>query len=805
MSRTHVTPGVYTYETDLTIAVKSIGVTSAALVGETVKGPAFQPLKVSNYNEFKRYFGGLNPALLKGSNGEKYPQYELSYIAKEYLSEANSLYVTRVLGLNGYDAGKAYNIIASVVDEEDEIVSSYVIATLRSGAKYTPTGLSFDVDAITATLTSTDVYGDIGLEVEYSTSSGLSDKTFTVSLKQSSKNYIKKLFGTIPNGNNLGIYVEDCYDNILKKLVDEHGADLKLTAVQTSTTHGNFKTEYQGSQTPWFVSGEKDGICKKLFRFITISDGSNSQNEIKVSIENINLDTKTFNVIVRSFNDNDSSPVILERFSKCSMDQRTNNFIGSKIGTVDGKFMVRSKYIVVEVNENDDLQDELPLGFLGFPVKDIADAIPLNYKTQYGLTENRRKTYLGFTSSNIDYDLLKFKGLDGLDYAPGFHLDQLAETTIVEGIEFNMITPEDALSFEDEASMSGTWLQKPADRKFTVLFYGGFDGWDAHRSFRTNETNFSVNNFLTPSGYDVSLLDIQGIRQGDVAELSTTADYYAFLKGVKTFENPKETDVNVVATPGLDFDRNSGLVSEIIDIVEYNRADSVYIINSPNYESAMEVVYALEDSGIDSNYSATYFPWKQYADPENNVYVNMPVTSDVLRNIAVIDKKSQPWFSVAGLERGNVKCVKTVGKLKVEDTEALYSGRINPVETFIYDGVKIWGNKTLQVQESALSSLNIRRLLLQARKLIATASLKLVFDQNDAQIRQQFVNLVNPILENIRKERGLVAFRVEVDNSVESIERKELNARILIKPTHALEYITIEFGVTPLGVSFDDI
>jgi hypothetical protein len=64
---------------------------------------------------------------------------------------------------------------------------------------------------------------------------------------------------------------------------------------------------------------------------------------------------------------------------------------------------------------------------------------------------------------------------------------------------------------------------------------------------------------------------------------------------------------------------------------------------------------------------------------------------------------------------------------------------------------------------------------------------------------------VNPILDNIRKERGLTDFRVQVDSDPESIDRNELNGRIFIKPTRSLEYISVEFNITNTGANFDNI
>ena len=39
-----VSPGVYTSETDLSFVAQSVGVTTLGLVGETLKGPAFEPV-----------------------------------------------------------------------------------------------------------------------------------------------------------------------------------------------------------------------------------------------------------------------------------------------------------------------------------------------------------------------------------------------------------------------------------------------------------------------------------------------------------------------------------------------------------------------------------------------------------------------------------------------------------------------------------------------------------------------------------------------------------------------------------------
>jgi hypothetical protein len=106
-NKVFVSPGVYTSEVDLSFVAQSVGVTTLGIVGETQKGPAFEPIFIRNFDEFTSYFGGTSPEKFINT---QIPKYEASYIAKAYLQQSNQLFVTRVLGLSGYDAGPSWSI-----------------------------------------------------------------------------------------------------------------------------------------------------------------------------------------------------------------------------------------------------------------------------------------------------------------------------------------------------------------------------------------------------------------------------------------------------------------------------------------------------------------------------------------------------------------------------------------------------------------------------------------------------------------------------------------------------------------------
>jgi hypothetical protein len=67
------------------------------------------------------------------------------------------------------------------------------------------------------------------------------------------------------------------------------------------------------------------------------------------------------------------------------------------------------------------------------------------------------------------------------------------------------------------------------------------------------------------------------------------------------------------------------------------------------------------------------------------------------------------------------------------------------------------------------------------------------------------LDTVNPILDGIRRDRGLTDFRVTVSNDPEDIDRNTMSGKIYIKPTRSLEYIDLSFIITPTGASFEDI
>jgi hypothetical protein len=700
---------------------------------------------------------------------------------------------------------------------------------------------------------------------------------FETSFTQSDSQYIAKVFG----GTNFGksrqsapLFLEERYQALLnygwrKGFI--RGLSSEFTALDSAQSAdpqsiGWYLDKYQSPSSPWVVSELRGTKTFNLFKFYTISDGNTANSEVKISFINLSFANRTFDILVRDYYDVDSNPVVLEKFTNCSMDPSQNNFVAKKVGTLDGEYELNSKYIMLEMNEDAPV-DSIPCGFEGYSFREYAGVkspFPI-YKTKYdfpgeviynppfGLSsggddairssgDNIRRTYLGFSNSiGFDTSFFEYKGkrnplttcdLEGNEWSyrtRGFHMDQFASGITISSGFATSGTPKyytGAAAFSSEPTDINSPYYRLFSRKFTLLVNGGFDGWDIYREFRTNGDNFVLGRrgFLNGACVSDRYPDAKGwgafkqITIGDGTVNYANTDYYAYLLGIKTFANPEAVNINVFASPGIDYVNNSDLVEATIDMIENERADSLYIATTPDYNMFVasttegdnliypqEAVDNLEQTGIDSNYTATYYPWVLTRDSVNNTQIYIPATAEVTRNLALTDNIAFPWFAAAGYTRGIVNSIKARKKLTQEDRDVLYVGRLNPIATFADVGTVIWGNKTLQVRESALDRINVRRLLLQARKLISAVSVRLLFDQNDEQVRQDFLNAVNPILDAIRRDRGLYDFRVTVSSDTEDLDRNQLVGKIYIKPTRSLEFIDITFFITPTGASFEDV
>lgn len=621
------------------------------------------------------------------------------------------------------------------------------------------------------------------------------------------------------------------------------------------------------SFTPDTASGSYSQL-QNLFKVVGLTEGEwNSQN-LKVAIEDIKgpanqyVKYGTFGLSIRKANDNDVQPQYVERYSGLSLDPSSDNYIAKRIGdkytkwdydkqtyTEYGNYDNNSKFIRVEMNPDvDDAKINpslLPFGFYG----------PLMYEdeqiTGSGSSGNLSGSLLGFNNNitgasaytasfamprmplldsranspvpsmssvywgvKTTVDKTKKNNADYQDYVrtePAtfsatrtqflFSLDDVSGTvsgtTILEASGASW-QPGNRLSGDSITAVSDTDVLLSKFNKFTVPLVGGSDGVDITKrdpfansvlSLGTGETsNYAFNSVKVAIG---------SIADAEVVEM------------------------NLAAMPGI---TNSGLNGQLIEKCEL-RGDSLAIVDlagdyNPEASTANRtpsvdsVVDEVKNNYANTSYGCSYFPWVLVKDTINNNKVWVPPSVVALGTFSSSQKKTELWFAPAGFNRGGLSdgsaglpVLQTALRLNSKDRDALYEANINPIATFPAEGIVIFGQKTLQVTPSALDRINVRRLMIYLKKEISRMASTILFDPNVEVTWKRFTDKANPFLASVQSRFGLSEYRVILDNTTTTpdlVDRNIVYAKIMLKPTRAIEFIALDFVISNTGASFAD-
>lgn len=275
--------------------------------------------------------------------------------------------------------------------------------------------------------------------------------------------------------------------------------------------------------------------------------------------------------------------------------------------------------------------------------------------------------------------------------------------------------------------------------------------------------------------------------------------------GLYTFSETEQIDIDLVATPGRS---STAVVRALIDLCETYRQDALAIIDPPFGLTVNEIinwqngVHPLNNTRLDTDFAALYYPWVEMTDTFNNIPVWVPPSGSVLAAICQSDAVSGPWYAPAGLTRGVVPNINNVfNRPTLAERDLMYGNNnaINPIITYPdITGFVIWGQKTLQRSPTALDRVNVRRMLFYVEKTIKNIAKQYIFEPNNAATRSAFITACSQVLTNLVNNNGAQDFVIKCDeelNTSDVIARNELRARIGIVPVYAIEFIFIEFNL----------
>ncbi|WJZ23497.1 tail sheath [Listeria phage LIS04] len=286
-------------------------------------------------------------------------------------------------------------------------------------------------------------------------------------------------------------------------------------------------------------------------------------------------------------------------------------------------------------------------------------------------------------------------------------------------------------------------------------------------------------------------------------------------RGLQAFANPNLIDINVLTAPG----RWEGAVVREVLAISQNRTDCISIIDPPQGLTPTQVVEYhngtllgdnMPEGGLDSSYGAMYYPWVKVANSYTGVDQFVPPSGVIAGAYAFNDSVAEVWYSPSGLNRGMLTSVLALEyDMSEGEQDHLYGNGnvINPLINYKKNGFVIWGNRTLQRENSALDRVNVRRMMTVVRKAITASTAYSLFEQNDPFTWAQWVGTVEPYLETIKNGRGLYDYKVVMDNTTVTethIDRNEMPGQVFLKPTKTAEFIQIDFVLKPTGASFGD-
>jgi hypothetical protein len=827
-----VSPGVFTKENDLSFLQQGVANIGAAFIGPFKEGPLV-PTIVNSQAEFQTLFG-----IPDGT-------YYTPMAASKYLSQAGTATICRVAGIGGYTETAPLLISALNLGQIDTIVSASTLTSYTSstgtnagtasiqfiGGTFTtePTahvtiaggqitaitisekgsGLTVAPTAVyvsqSVTATNYQASGSFAITYDvsgstaailFNTSTGsnagfstatLADNdgngdfylggglNISASLKLTDANDVEAVFGTSAMGSKAA-YVHGYFKN--------SGINFDSHASCSINVLGNqdFTFDAQEALTPMIQSQTISNARVNLFQFETLGAGNTANTKIKVAISNIKAagsvsgtDYGTFTVLVKEYSDTNKKPNTLQAFNNVNLDPNSPNYIARVIGdrkltiasdgkiTETGDWVVTNRYIRVVMPTIAAPVQAVPFGHAAYQ-------LPVSASAAIG-SKIPAVTYV--TASATQYG-----GID-LDFNTDNEI-YLKPIPVGAGVGSNSV-------FGLDAANGGSKSIGDKTAQFVVAFQEGFDGMSPATVINT--------------GADI----IAGNSQGFNLTSATTSGSVAYMKAINALSNTDEWDINMIVAPGVIQSKHIYISNALVDLAE-QRADSFLLLDST--VAGDSVANAVTEAGkLDTNYAASYYPWIKTLDNAGKL-VTVPPSVLLPGVFAANDRLAAEWFAPAGLNRGGLTgAVSVLNRLTQTEKDELYEGKVNPI--VVFPGVAspvVFGQKTLQDRPSALDRINVRRLLLTVRKYIASTSRYLVFEQNTAETRNAFLNIVNPYLENIQQRQGLYTFRVVMDdtnNTPDVIDRNIMKGAIYLQPTKTAEFIQIDFNILPTGATFN--
>ena len=737
MAREYLSAGVYTEVHDRSFLQSAQPMGPASVfVGAFTKGTALIPTRIKDTKDLINTMGQ--------PNGQFYAQ----YAAYQYSKHKGDFLVQRILW-NDQWKSNVYAIYGKT--GEQKTILSILISTQKD----------YNISTITSSTKPAQAteYSNLKFSLTTGTGEGIvTHANYDLSIDKIIN--IEDTIGVNPKQNK-ELYV---FANLIEKDVVLDYTEISIEKMEDFI---NIDTGYSSARTPWIYNENND----KLFYFNHLSDGTYTNRDIKIAIQNINTKgawTK-FDVFVRDYNDTYKKPGILQAFYSVDLNPVSDRYIAKIIGDgwaqyrnkrtySNGDYPNKSNYIRVvtsdlvksmDVSKNANINVIGSTPMLGQSNTTIEASFPTLYTTT-SQVDGKQITHYG-------YDV----GLNNIKFLSN---------------PINSVYGWDKIDEVDKKHEVGG--------NFIIPFAGGFDGRNPSEVLSDQNIN----------GFDFKFNqnEQQYIPNG----------YASFKLAVDLLKNKQEYDIDTISIPGISIQEPGKLklYKYMIQNIANVRQDVLIPVDASSLlqDNIQIVVNAIISADIDSSFGACYYPSVKIECPFTKRLPMVPASTFIPAVLAYTQLVSQPHYAPAGINRGVLNVLQPLIKLDKEDRDLLYKNKINPIVSFVNNGTVVWGQKTLQEKSSALDRVNVRVLINRIIKWINDYGKRVLFENNTSTLRTIFTIGVEKYMNSVVASNGLYGYNFIMDgsnNTADIIDRNQLVGQLSVKPAETAEAIIIPINI----------
>lgn len=288
------------------------------------------------------------------------------------------------------------------------------------------------------------------------------------------------------------------------------------------------------------------------------------------------------------------------------------------------------------------------------------------------------------------------------------------------------------------------------------------------------------------------------VTSADDRPTLTTAIQTA-IKTNELFEDLKSRnnfDVQFLTT-GV-FGGEDDVASEMAEVAAA-RGECIALVELPD-NTPIDTAIGYNYSFTNKEYAAAFYPQikLEFKDSTGSLVTKLaPACLGYLLAYANSTTLNPDYFAVAGATRGIIPNLKDVATRVTDADASVINGSsgitrsfvINPIMNVYGHGIRIYGNRTCLGVTDTQSKLyknflNVMILVSDIIKRLQLAAGSCMFDPNDNVTWLKFINLVYPLLEDMKANRGISYYKWVKEASV---EKGVIKATLHIRPIEAVE------------------